>query len=100
MEGRSQSVFAGVWDLAALEPPGGLVRIGRQIGPGAAMNGRADDLVDRVVVWRFGVLPDQESGESASAAKVLRDRGVGQAHLVERHVGLAHVVPLGPVRQG
>ena len=50
-----------------------------------------------IVVGCPGIFPGEHGGEAAGAADVLRDRGGGDAEVVEQHVPLALVVPLGVV---
>ena len=76
----------------------GLHVVGAQPGTDAGLEGRAEHAVARVVVGRLRVLADVHGGEAARAAHVFGAVRVGQAEVVERHVALALVVPLGDGR--
>ena len=73
------------------------VAVGLQAGAAAGRHRRAQDAVPAVVVGGLRVFPGEHRGEAAGAADVLRDRGGSDAEVVEQHVPLALVVPLGVV---
>ena len=77
-----------------------LVKSCAVVRPEAAVHGGADDLVHGIVDGRFGVLAEEHVGEPSRTADVLGDRRVSQAEVVEGHVALAHVVPLGVAGMG
>ena len=60
----------------------------------ARLEGRAQDLVHRVVVGGLRVLAGVEPGEELGAAGHLRDRRIGDAEVVEGHHALAEMMPL------
>ena len=68
---------------------------GMQPGTDAGLKRRAEYPVARIVVGRLGILAHVHGGEAARPAHVLGTVRVGQAEVVERHVALALVMPLG-----
>ena len=94
MEGGPHAVVAVAVSLAALQPGDHLLGIGVQEGACAAVDGRADDLVARIVVRRLRVLAHEHGREAPRAVHVLGAGRLGQTKVIEGHVAFALMVPI------
>ena len=94
MEGGPHAVVAVAVSLAALQPGNHLLGIGVQEGACAAVDGRADDLVARIVVRRLRVLAHEHGGEAPRAIHVFGAGRLGQTKVIEGHVAFALMVPI------
>ena len=68
---------------------------GAQPGADAGLKGRTEHPVARIVVGSLRVLAHIHGGEPARPAHVLGTVRIGEAEVVERHIAIALVVPLG-----